>query len=71
MKDKYNAHRPGDRRQELRRRRDRARSRPAILNALFDLGIKETDRTDIVQALLTGVPGLTQIAPQRACPPTR
>jgi uncharacterized protein DUF4331 len=34
-----------------------------ILNALFNLGIKETDRTDIVQALLTGVPGLTQISP--------
>ena len=32
-----------------------------LLNALFGLGIKETDRTDIVQALLTGVPGLTQI----------
>ena len=34
-----------------------------ILNALFGLGIKETGRTDVVQALLTGVPGLTQIAP--------
>ncbi len=34
----------------------------AILNALFHLGIKEHDRTDIVQALLTGIPGLTQIA---------
>jgi hypothetical protein len=34
-----------------------------LLNALFDLGVKETDRTDIVQALLTGVPGLTQISP--------
>jgi hypothetical protein len=34
-----------------------------ILNALFNLGIKETNRTDIVQALLTGVPGLTQISP--------
>ena len=33
-----------------------------ILNQLFGLGIKETGRTDIVQALLTGVPGLTQIA---------
>ncbi|MBE2316827.1 DUF4331 domain-containing protein [Solirubrobacter sp. CPCC 204708] len=33
-----------------------------ILNQLFNLGIKETGRTDIVQALLTGVPGLTQIA---------
>jgi hypothetical protein len=34
-----------------------------ILNALFHLGVKETDRTDIVQALLTGIPGLTQISP--------
>ncbi len=33
----------------------------AALNALFDLGIKETGRTDIVQALLTGIPGVTQI----------
>ena len=33
----------------------------AALNALFDLGIKETNRTDIVQALLTGIPGLNQI----------
>jgi hypothetical protein len=32
-----------------------------LLNALFGLGVKETERTDIVQALLTGVPGLTQI----------
>jgi hypothetical protein len=32
-----------------------------LLNALFKLGVKETGRTDIVQALLTGVPGLTQI----------
>jgi hypothetical protein len=32
-----------------------------LLNALFNLGVKETDRTDIVQALLTGVPDLTQI----------
>jgi hypothetical protein len=32
-----------------------------LLNALFKLGVKETNRTDIVQALLTGVPGLTQI----------
>jgi hypothetical protein len=33
-----------------------------VLNALYDLGIKEKDRTDIVTALLTGVPGLTQIS---------
>jgi hypothetical protein len=32
-----------------------------LLNALFGLGVKETNRTDIVQALLTGIPGLTQI----------
>jgi hypothetical protein len=35
-----------------------------LLNALFGLGVKENDRTDIVQALLTGVPGLTQIGPK-------
>ena len=33
----------------------------AALNQLFGLGIKETDRIDIVQALLTGIPGFTQI----------
>ena len=27
-----------------------------LLNALFNLGVKETNRTDIVQALLTGIP---------------
>jgi hypothetical protein len=31
-----------------------------LMNALFGLGVKETDRTDIVQALLQGVPGLNQ-----------
>jgi hypothetical protein len=40
-----------------------------VLNALFPgLGVPEEDRTDIVQALLTGIPGLTQIAPK--APPT-
>jgi hypothetical protein len=39
-----------------------------LMNALFNLGVKETNRTDIVQALLTGIPGLTQIAPK--APPT-
>jgi Domain of unknown function (DUF4331) len=34
-----------------------------ILNALFHLGVKETGRTDIVQALLIGLPGLTRISP--------
>jgi hypothetical protein len=40
-----------------------------VLNALFPgLNVPETNRTDIVQALLTGIPGLTQIAPK--APPT-
>ena len=39
-----------------------------LLNALFGLGVKETNRTDIVQALLTGVPGLTQIGAERRPP---
>ena len=30
------------------------------MNALFNLGVKETDRTDIVLALLQGIPGLNQ-----------
>jgi Domain of unknown function (DUF4331) len=32
----------------------------AVLNALFGIGAPETDRTDIVQALLQGIPGLNQ-----------
>jgi uncharacterized protein DUF4331 len=32
----------------------------AILNALFDIGAPENDRTDIVQALLQGLPDLNQ-----------
>jgi hypothetical protein len=32
----------------------------AVLNALFNVGAPETDRTDIVQAVLQGVPGLNQ-----------
>jgi Domain of unknown function (DUF4331) len=35
-----------------------------VINALFPgLNVPETNRTDIVQALLTGIPKLTQIAP--------
>ena len=41
-----------------------------LLNALFKLGVKETNRTDIVQALLTGVPGLTQIGDKPAAADT-
>ena len=64
LKDKYNATRPAD---DAKNFGANALSPEpaAILNALFGLGIKESNRTDIVQALLTGVPGLTQISPQR------
>jgi hypothetical protein len=41
-----------------------------ILNALFGLGIQENNRTDIVQALLAGVPGLTQIGKNPAAADT-
>ncbi len=40
-----------------------------VMNILFPgLNVPETDRTDIVTALLTGIPGLTQIRPD--APPT-
>src|SRR4051794_7907386 len=62
-KDKYNATEPKD---DLKNFGAGALSpEPArILNALFKLGIKENNRTDIVSALLTGLPGLTQISPK-------
>ena len=41
-----------------------------LLNALFKLDVKTTNRTDIVQALLTGVPGLTQIGKHPAAADT-
>jgi len=41
-----------------------------LLNALFNRAVKETDRADIVQALLTGVPGLTQIGSKPAAADT-
>ncbi len=61
-KDLYNATAPKD---DLRNFGTFALNpEPArLLNALFKLGVKETGRTDIVTALLTGVPGLTQISP--------
>ena len=60
QKDKFNATSPAD---DLKNFGTYALNpEPArLLNALFKLGVKETNRTDIVQALLTGVPGLTQI----------
>jgi uncharacterized protein DUF4331 len=40
------------------------------INALFNLGCKETDRTDIVQALFTGIPGVTAIGEKPAAADT-
>jgi hypothetical protein len=40
----------------------------AVINALFGTTIQTDNRTDIVTALLTGIPGLTRIAP--GAPPT-
>ena len=60
-KDKFNATSPADDARNFGR--FALAPEPArLLNALFGLGVKETDRTDIVQALLTGIPGLTQIS---------
>jgi len=39
-------------------------------NQLFDLGIKTTGRTDLVQAFFTGVPGLNQISKNPAAADT-
>jgi hypothetical protein len=62
-KDKFNATSPADDAKNFGTYA--VNPEPArILNALFKLGIKETGRTDIVQALLTGLPGLTQISPK-------
>ena len=65
QKDKYNRTSPAD---DLANFGKYALNpEPArLLNALFGLGVKETNRTDIVQALLTGVPGLTQIGSKPA-----
>jgi hypothetical protein len=60
QKDKFNRTSPADDARNFGR--FALNPEPArILNALFNLGIQENNRTDIVQALLTGVPGLTQI----------
>ena len=41
-----------------------------LMNVLFNLGVQETGRTDIVQALLTGIPGKTQIGKHPAAADT-
>jgi hypothetical protein len=68
-KDKFNATSPADDAKNFGT--FAVNPEPArILNALFNLGIKETDRTDIVQALLLGVDGLTQIGKNPAAADT-
>jgi hypothetical protein len=69
MKDKFNRTSPADDARNFGR--FALNPEPArILNALFGLGIQETNRNDIVQALLTGVPGLTQISKNPAAADT-
>ncbi len=58
-KDKFNRTTP-DRDAELYGQYATTPELAAVLNALFDIKAPETDRTDIVQALLTGIPGLNQ-----------
>jgi hypothetical protein len=68
-KDKFNATSPADDAKNFGQ--FALNPEPArLLNALFGLGIQETNRTDIVQALLTGVPGLTQIGKNPAAADT-
>ncbi len=42
----------------------------AVLNALFDIGAPENNRTDIVQAVLQGIPGLNAFPGRNADNPT-
>ena len=68
QKDKFNATQPSD---DLKNFGKYVLSPELakVINVLFPgLNVPENNRTDIVQALLTGIPGLTQIAP--SAPPT-
>ena len=68
QKDRFNATQPSD---DLRNfgRYVLSPELAKVLNILFPgLNVPENDRTDIVQALLTGIPGLTQI--REGAPPT-
>ncbi len=58
-KDKFNRTTP-DRDAELYGQYALQPELAAVLNALFNVNAPETDRTDIVQALLQGIPGLNQ-----------
>jgi hypothetical protein len=68
QKDKFNATQPSD---DLKNFGKYVLSPELakVINLLFPgLNVPENNRTDIVQALLTGIPGLTEIAPK--APPT-
>jgi hypothetical protein len=68
-KDKFNATSPANDAKNFGR--FALNPEPArLMNALFGLGVQETNRSDIVQALLTGVPGLTQIGKNPAAADT-
>ncbi len=58
-KDKFNRTTP-DRDAELYGSFATTPELAAVLNALFDINAPETDRTDIVQAVLQGIPGLNE-----------
>jgi hypothetical protein len=59
MKDRFNRTTP-DRDAELYGQFVTEPELAAVLNALFGVGAPETGRTDIVQALLQGIPGLNE-----------
>jgi hypothetical protein len=68
QKDRFNRTTP-DRDAELYGKYATTPELAAVLNALFDIDAPETDRTDIVQALLTGIPGLNQHSGKHAGTP--
>jgi Domain of unknown function (DUF4331) len=59
MKDRFNRTTP-DRDAELYGQFVTQPELAAVLNALFDVNAPETNRTDIVQAVLQGIPGLNE-----------
>ena len=63
QKDRFNRTQPADDAKNFGKYVRRAGARRGAQHPVPGLDVQETDRTDIVQALLTGIPGLTQIAP--------
>jgi Domain of unknown function (DUF4331) len=62
LKDKFNATQPSDDAKNFGKYVVKPEL-AGVINALFNLGVKTTNRTDIVDALLVGLPGKTKIAP--------